>query len=66
MEVYIDDLVKAKDDSKLISDLVTVFGYLRKQNMRLKPQKCAFTVKAGMFLGFMLIHWGLETNLDKY
>ena len=66
MEVYIDGmLVKTKGDSKLISDLETVFGYVRRHNMRLNPQKCTFAVRAGKFLGFILTHRGIKPNHNK-
>src|SRR5215469_501891 len=33
--------------------------------MRLNPKKCAFGVRAGKFLGFMLTERGIEANPDK-
>jgi len=33
--------------------------------MRLNPEKCAFGVEGGKFLGFMLTHRGIEANPDK-
>ena len=33
--------------------------------MRLNPNKCAFRVSSGKFLGFMVSHRGIEANLDK-
>ena len=66
MEVYIDNmLVKIKEEGSLFSDLEVVLGRLRQHNMRLNPHKCAFTVAAGKFLGFMLTHRGIEANPDK-
>ena len=66
MEVYIYDmLVKTKEKDSLLSDLEVVFNYLRWHNMRLNLQKCAFTIEARKFPGFMLTHQGIEANLDK-
>ena len=66
MEVYIDDiLVKTREENNLLSDLEVVFDCLWWHNMRLNPQKCAFAVEAGKFLGFKLTHWGIEANPDK-
>ena len=33
--------------------------------MRLNPNKCAFGVSSGKFLGFMVSHMGIEANSDK-
>ena len=57
MEVYIDDmLVKTKEEGSLFFDLEAIFSCLQRHNMRLNPQNCPFTIKAGRFLGFILTH----------
>ena len=33
--------------------------------MRLNPNKCAFRVSSGKFLGFVVSHRGIEANPDK-
>ena len=33
--------------------------------MKLNPNKCAFKVTAGKFLGFIVSQRGIEVNLDK-
>ena len=33
--------------------------------MRLNPRKCAFEVSSEKFLGFMVLHRGIEANPDK-
>ena len=33
--------------------------------MKLNPNKCAFGVSSGKFLGFMVSHKGIEVNPDK-
>ncbi|XP_016177806.1 uncharacterized protein LOC107620104 [Arachis ipaensis] len=38
---------------------------IRAYNMRLNPEKCAFGVQGGKFLGFMLTSRGIEANPDK-
>ena len=66
MEIYINDmLVKTKEDYNFLFDLGVVFSCLRWHNMRLNPQKCAFTVDIRKFLGFMLTHRRIEVNPDK-
>ena len=46
-------------------DLEEVFGELYKYDMRLNPKKCTFEVCEGKFLGFMIMHRGIEANPDK-
>ncbi|XP_041000589.1 uncharacterized protein K02A2.6-like [Juglans microcarpa x Juglans regia] len=55
MEVYVDDLrVKSKKSEQHLDDLQEAFVVLRKYKMKLNPQKCAFGVELGKFLGFMV------------
>nr|XP_025647386.1 uncharacterized protein LOC112742363 [Arachis hypogaea] len=55
IEVYVDDMVaKTKIGNNHLDDLIEIFGQLRKYNMRLNPEKCAFGIQSGKFLGFML------------
>ncbi|XP_072071691.1 uncharacterized protein [Arachis hypogaea] len=55
IEFYVDDMVaKTKIGNNHLDDLTEIFGQLRKYNMRLNPEKCAFGVQSGKFLGFML------------
>ena len=66
VEVYVDDIVvKSNSCDQHISDLKEVFQALRKYHMRLNPEKCAFGVEGGKFLGFMLTHRGIEANPEK-
>ena len=66
VEVYVDDmLVKSLGEEKHLDDLQETFDTLRQYNMKLNPSKCAFGLSLGKFLGFMVLHRGIETNLDK-
>jgi len=66
VEVYVDDIVVKFDSCEQhIKDLQEVFQALRDHGMRLNPNKCAFEVEGGNFLGFMLTHRGIEANLEK-
>ena len=66
VEVYVDDmLVKSQDEEKHLDDLQETFDTLKQYNMRLNPSKCAFGVSSGKFLGFMVLHRGIEANPDK-
>ena len=63
MDVYIDDmLVKSKQCPDHSAHLQQTFDILRKYGMKLNPSKCAFGVKAGRFLGFMVTQRGIEAN----
>ena len=55
MEVYVDDmLVKSKEELTHLDDLKETFVTLRRYQMKLNPNKCAFVVASGKFLGFMV------------
>ncbi|XP_070022192.1 uncharacterized protein [Nicotiana sylvestris] len=63
MEVYIDDmLVKAQHSGDHISNLSDTFQILREFKMKLNPEKCAFGVASGKFLGFLVSNRGIEVN----
>ncbi|KAM2331707.1 hypothetical protein ACFX1X_022358 [Malus domestica] len=66
MEVYVDDmLVKSKHADQHITNLSETFTILKRYRMRLNPNKCAFGVGSGKFLGFMISQRGIEANLEK-
>nr|XP_025692782.1 uncharacterized protein LOC112795043 [Arachis hypogaea] len=66
MEVYVNDMVaKTKSGNNHIDDLTEIFGQIRSYNMCLDPEKCAFAVQGGKFLGFLLTSRGIEANPDK-
>jgi len=65
VEVYVDDIiVKSYSCGQHEADLAEVFEALRKGNMRLNSDKCVFRVQVEKFLRFMLMHRGIEVNLD--
>ncbi|KAL0411682.1 UNVERIFIED_CONTAM: hypothetical protein Slati_3757900 [Sesamum latifolium] len=60
VEVYIDDmLVKSKRAGDHVADLEETFSMLRKYRLKLNPSKCAFGVRGGRFLGFMVTQRGI-------
>jgi hypothetical protein len=66
MEVYVDDmLVKSLTSCDHVTDMAEAFDTLRKYHMKLNPQKCAFGVDSGKFVGFMVSQRGIEANPDK-
>jgi len=42
-----------------------VFEVLRQHKLRLNANKCAFGVKVGKFLGYLITNRGVEVNLDQ-
>ena len=55
IEVYVDDMItKSKIPKEYVGHLEETFGLLRKYKMKLNPEKCAFGVESGKFLGFMV------------
>ena len=64
--MYIDDmLVKSLRENDHLDDLKEAFNTLRLYNMKLNPNKCAFRVTIGKFLGFMVSQRGIEVKLKK-
>ena len=65
IEIYIDDMVvKSKMVSKHLGDHRAIFEILRKYKLRLNASKCSFGMGSGKFLGYMVIHRGIEVNPD--
>ena len=64
--MYVDDmLVKSLRENDHLDDLRETFNTLRSYNMKLNPNKYAFGVIAGKFLGFMVSQRGIEVNSEK-
>ncbi|XP_065630573.1 uncharacterized protein LOC112003347 [Quercus suber] len=54
-----------EDEERHLVDLQETFDTLRQYQMKLNPNKCAFGVSLGKFLGFMVSYRGIEANPDK-
>ncbi|KAM1166549.1 hypothetical protein ACFX2G_026265 [Malus domestica] len=66
MEVYVDDmLVKSKHADQHITNLSETFTILNRYRIRLNPNKCAFGVGSGKFLGFMISQRAIKANPEK-
>lgn len=66
MEVYVNNMItKSKSAAEHVKHLKETFELLRRYKMKLNPDKCAFGVELGKFLGFMISHWGIEANQEK-
>ena len=65
IKVYIDDMaVKSKVVSEHVRDLGDIFEVLRRHKLRLNTSKCSFGVGSDKFLGYMIIHRGIEVSPD--
>jgi len=63
VEIYIDDVVvKSGDFTKHLADLQKVLECTRKHGLKMNPNKCAFGVLVGQFLGFMVHQRGIEIS----
>ena len=63
IEIYIDDVVvKSRSDEKHLADLRKTLECTRKHGLKMNPNKCAFGVSAGQFLGFMVHERGIEVG----
>jgi len=63
VEIYIDDaVVKSGDFTKHLADLRKVLECIRKHGLKMNPNKCAFGVSTGQFLGFMVHQRGIEIS----
>ena len=63
MGAYIDDMVmnsRAMGDH--LTDLMKTFETLQKYCLKLNASKCTFGVNSGNFLGYLVIHRGIEVN----
>nr|CBG76268.1 OO_Ba0005L10-OO_Ba0081K17.19 [Oryza officinalis] len=68
IEVYIDDVVvKSREYDMHLADLRKVLERAKKYGLKMNPNKCAFGVSAGQFLGFLVHERGIEIrqkNID--
>ena len=63
VEIYNDDvMVKSKGYIEHLADLRETLECTRKHDLKMNPNKCAFGVSAGQFLGFMVHERGIEVG----
>jgi hypothetical protein len=66
VEIYIDDVVvKSTSTRGHLGDLCQVFERTRRFRLKMNQKKCAFSVLAGQFLGFLVHEWGIEIILKS-
>jgi hypothetical protein len=63
VEIYIDDVViKSLDHESHLDDVRKTLECNRKHGLKMNPNKCAFGVSAGEFLGFFVHEGGIEVG----
>jgi hypothetical protein len=63
VEIYIDDVViKSLDYESHSTDVKETLECTRKHGLKMNPNKCAFGVSAGEFLGFLVHERGIEVG----
>ncbi|KAG9453939.1 hypothetical protein H6P81_006843 [Aristolochia fimbriata] len=66
VKCYVDDLVvKTKQRSDHLLDLRAVFERLQRFQLKMNSLKCAFGVTSSKFLGFIVLHRGIEIDQSK-
>ena len=54
--------MKSKNSEKHLANLWETLECIRKNGLKMNPNKCAFGVSAGRFLGFMVHERGIEVS----
>jgi hypothetical protein len=63
VEIYIGDVVvKSKSYKEHLADLRKMLECTRKHGLKMNPNKCAFRVSTGQFLGFLIHQRGVEVG----
>jgi hypothetical protein len=63
VEIYIDDVViKSLNHGSHLEDVRRTLECTRKHGLKMNPNKCAFGVSAGEFLGFLVHKGGIEVG----
>ena len=66
IEVYIDDIiVKLIDLDPHLAGLRLAFERMRRFGLKMNTLKCAFSISAGKFLGFIIHEMGTKIDLNK-
>jgi hypothetical protein len=63
---YVDDIVIMSEKEKdHIADLTETFDNMRRNNLKLNPEKCIFGIRKGQLLGCMVSKRGIHANPQK-
>jgi hypothetical protein len=63
---YVDDIVIMSEKEKdHIADLTETFDNMRRNSLKLNPEKCIFDIRKGQLLGCMVSKRGIQANPQK-
>jgi hypothetical protein len=63
---YVDDIVIMSEKEKdHIADLTEIFNNMRRNGLKLNPEKCIFGIQKGKLLGCMVSKRGIQANPQK-
>jgi hypothetical protein len=63
---YVDDIVIMSEREKdHIADLTETFDNMRRNGLKLNPEKCIFGIQKGQLLGCMVSKQGIQANPQK-
>jgi hypothetical protein len=63
VKIYIDDVVvKSKSCKEHLANFKKILECTRKHGLKMYPNKCAFGVSAGHYLGFLIHERGIEVG----
>jgi hypothetical protein len=63
---YVDDIVIMSEKEKdHIADLTETFNNMRRNGLKLNPEKCIFGIQKGKLLGCMVSKRGIQANPQK-
>jgi hypothetical protein len=63
---YVDDIVIMREKEKdHIADLIETFDNMRRNDLKLNPEKCIFGIRKGQLLGCMVSKRGIHANPQK-
>lgn len=65
MEAYIDNMVVKSKEDRHLDHLAEVFAILKKHQLRLNAEKCAFGVDSSQFLGHLVTRRGIEADPNQ-
>ena len=67
IEVYVNDMIaKSRTTQDHLMDLHKLFQRLKKYQLKLNPNKCAFGITSGKLLGYIVSDKGIEINSAKF
>jgi hypothetical protein len=63
---YVDNIViMSEKETDHIGDLTETFDNMRRNGLKLNPEKCIFGIRKGHLLGCMVSKWGIQANPQK-